>query len=215
MSKVVVRAFACSLDGFGAGLHQSQSEPFGGKNAIRIMNWFFPTQTFQSMIGGERGSTGLDDRYASLAFEGIGASIMGRNMFSPLRGPWANEDWKGWWGDRPPFKHPVFVMTHHPRPSLKFENGTAFHFVTGTPEDVLKQAQAAAGGKDVKVNGGVSTVRAFWKAGLLDELHLVMAPVFVGEGERLLGGLDVEQGYEVMHFEASEAAVHYRIARKR
>ena len=111
MSKVVVRAFACSLDGFGAGLQQSQSEPFG-KNAIQIMNWFFPTQTFKSMFGGENGSTGLDDSYAAKAFEGVGASIMGRNMFSPLRGPWADEDWKGWWGDNPPFKHPVFVLTH-------------------------------------------------------------------------------------------------------
>jgi dihydrofolate reductase len=112
---------------------------------------------------------------------------MGRNMFSPLRGPWANEDWKGWWGDNPPFKHPVFVLTHHPRPTLEFQNGTSFHFVNGSLEQVLKQAQAAAGCKDVKVNGGVSTVRAFWKAWLLDELHLVMSPVFVGEGERLLG----------------------------
>ena len=139
---------------------------------------------------------------------------MGRNMFSPLRGPWANEDWKGWWGDNPPFKHPVFVLTHHPRPTLEFENGTSFHFVDGSPEQVLEQAQAAAGGKDVKVNGGVSTVRAFWKARLLDELHLVMAPVFVGEGERLLGGLGVEEDYQVAGFEASEAAVHYRIVKK-
>ena len=194
MPKVVVRAFACSLDGFGAGLQQSQSEPFG-KNAFQIMNWFLPTHTFKSMFGGEGGSTGLDDSYAAKAFEGVGASIMGRNMFSPLRGPWADEDWKGWWGDNPPFKHPVFVLTHHPRPALEFENGTSFHFVDGSPEQVLEQARAAAGGKDVKVNGGVSTVRAFWKARLLDELHLVMAPVFVGEGERLLGGLGVEEDY--------------------
>jgi dihydrofolate reductase len=214
MSKVVVRAFACSLDGFGAGLQQSESEPFG-KNAIQIMSWLFPTQTFKSMIGAGQGTTGLDDRYASQGFEGVGASIMGRNMFSPLRGPWANEDWKGWWGDAPPFKHPVFVMTHHPRPTLKFANGTSFHFVSGLPEEVLKQALAAAGGKDVKVNGGVSTVRAFWKARLIDELHLVMSPVFVGEGERLLGGLGVEKDYEVAGFEASEAAVHYRIVKKR
>src|ERR1700758_105209 len=122
MPKVVVRAFACSLDGFGAGLQQSQSEPFG-KNAIQIMNWFFPTQTFKSMRGVEGGT-----------------SIMGRNMFSPLRGPWENEDWKGWWGDNPPFKHPVFVLTHYPRPTLEFENGTSFHFVDGPPEQVLEQA---------------------------------------------------------------------------
>ena len=210
MPKVVVRNFACSLDGFGAGLHQTQSEPFG-KNASQIMDWFKSTRTFKSMIGGEGGSTGLDDNYASKAFEGVGASIMGRNMFSPLRGPWANEDWKGWWGDNPPFKHPVFVLTHHPRPTLEFENGTSFHFVDGSPEQVLEQARAAAGGKDVKVNGGTATVRAFWKARLLDELHLVMAPVFVGEGERLLGGVE---GYEVAGFEASDAAVHYRIVKE-
>jgi dihydrofolate reductase len=167
------------------------------------------------MFGGENGSTGLDDSYAAKAFEGVGASIMGRNMFSPLRGPWPDEDWKGWWGDNPPFKHPVFVLTHHPRPNLEFKNGTSFHFVNGSPEQVLKQAQAVADGKDVKVNGGVSTVRAFWKARLLDELHLVMAPVFVGEGERLLGGLGVEEDYQVAGFEASEAAVHYRIVKKR
>src|SRR5262249_16625821 len=164
----------------------------------------------KSMFGGEKGTTGLDDSYAAKAFEGVGASIMGRNMFSPLRGPWANEDWKGWWGDSPPFKHSVFVLTHHPRPTLEFKNGTPFAFVNGSAEQVLKLGQGAAGGKDVKVNGGVSTVRAFWKARLLDELHLVMSPVFVGEGERLLGGLGMEMDYEVSGFEASEAAVHYR-----
>ena len=177
MPKVVVRNFACSLDGFGAGLQQTLSEPFG-KNAFQIMNWFLPTRTFRSMVGREGGSTGLDDSYAAKAFEGVGASIMGRNLFGPLRGPWADEDWKGWWGDNPPFKHPVFVLTHHPRPALEFENGTSFHFVNGSPEQVLEQAQAAAGGKDVKVNGGVSTIRAFWRARLLDELHLVMARRF-------------------------------------
>jgi dihydrofolate reductase len=212
MPKVVVRSFGCSLDGFGAGLAQSQSEPFG-RNAMPIMGWFRSTRTFQTMLGRDAGSTGIDDRYASTGFDGIGASIMGRNMFSPLRGPWVNDDWKGWWGENPPFKHPVFVLTHHPRRTLEFRNGTSFHFVSGTPEDVLAQALAAAGGKDVKVNGGVATVREFWKARLLDEIHLVMAPVFVGEGERLLGGLGVEKDYRVVGFEASEAAVHYRIAR--
>ncbi|WP_435019996.1 dihydrofolate reductase family protein [Tundrisphaera sp. TA3] len=210
MPKVVVRSFACSLDGFGAGLRQTAEEPFG-RNAFQIMNWFKPTRTFQSMIGREGGTTGLDDAYASRAFDGIGASIMGRNMFSPLRGPWENEDWKGWWGDNPPFKHPVFVMTHHPRPTLAFGNGTSFHFVGGSPEEILKQAQAAAGDKDVKINGGTATVRAFWQARLIDELHLAMAPVFVGEGERLLGGIE---GYEVTGFEASDAAVHYRIVKQ-
>lgn len=213
MSKVVVRSFACSMDGFGSGLHQSLDEPFG-KNAIQIMNWFFPTQTFQAMTGRDKGTIGLDNAYAAKAFDGVGASIMGRNMFSPLRGSWENEDWKGWWGENPPFKHPVFVLTHHPRPTLEFKNGTSFHFVNGTPHEVLKQAKAAANGQDVKINGGVATVRAFWKAKLIDELHLVMAPVFVGEGERLLGGLNVEQDYEVLGFEASEAAVHYRITKK-
>lgn len=202
------------MDGFGAGLRQTEAEPFG-KNAIAIMNWFFPTRTFQAMIGRNEGTTGVDDGYAAKAFEGIGASIMGRNMFSPLRGPWPNEDWKGWWGDEPPFRHPVFVMTHHPRPTLEFANGTIFHFVNDSPERVLERARVAAGGKDVKINGGSATVRAFWKARLIDELHLVMAPVFVGEGERLLGGIGVESDYQVVGFEASEAAVHYRIEKKR
>lgn len=214
MPKVVVRCFACSLDGYSAGPGQSQSQPFG-KDAIQIMNWFFPTNTFKTMLGkGGEGTRGLDDQYASKGFDNVGASIMGRNMFSPQRGPWPDLSWKGWWGDAPPFKHPVFVLTHHPRPSLSFENGTSFHFVDGAPAEVLKQAQAAAGGKDVKINGGVSTVRQFWKAGLIDELHLVLSPVFVGEGERLMGGLGVEKDYQVAGFEASEAAVHYRIVRK-
>jgi len=214
MSKVVVRSFACSLDGFGAGLKQSAQAPFGEKQANRIMNWFFPTQTFKAMIGAGGGTTGLDNDYASKGFDNVGASIMGRNMFSPLRGPWANEDWKGWWGDAPPFKHSVFVMTHHKRPALEFANGTKFIFVSGTPEEVLNLAKAAAGDKDVKINGGTATVRAFWKAKLIDELHIVMSPTFLGEGERLLGGLGVEDDYEVKSFEASEAAVHYRIAKK-
>lgn len=213
MPKVVVRSFACSLDGYSAGLEQSQSQPFG-KDAIQIMNWFFPTQTFKTMIGTGNGTKGLDDQYASKGFDNVGASIMGRNMFSPLRGPWPDESWKGWWGDTPPFKHPVFVLTHHPRPAVRFQNGTTFHFVAGAPAEVLKQAQAAAGGKDVKINGGVSTVRQFWKAGLIDELHVVLSPVFVGEGERLMGGLGVEKDYQVAGFEASEAAVHYRIVKK-
>src|SRR3954464_15494435 len=147
MPRGVVGAFGCCLGGFGAGLGQSQSEPFG-KNAIQIMNWFFPTRTFKTMRGVEGGTTGLDDGYAAGAFEGVGASIMGRNMFGPFRGPWADEDWKGWWGDAPPFKHPVFVRTHHPRPTLEFENGTSFRFVGGSPEEVLEQARAAAGDKD-------------------------------------------------------------------
>jgi dihydrofolate reductase len=214
MPKVVVRSFACSLDGFSAGPEQSQQQPFG-RNALQIMNWFFPTKTFKSMVGGEGGTTGVDNDYASKGFEGIGASIMGRNMFSPLRGPWANEDWKGWWGDNPPYKHPVFVRTHHPRPTLKFQNGTEFHFVQGGPAEVLKLAQAAAKGQDVKVNGGVSTVREYWKAGLLDELHLVMAPVLVGEGERLYEGLaDAAACYEVTEFRQGEGAIHVRLVKK-
>ena len=214
MPKVVVRAFACSLDGYSAGLEQSQQQPFG-KNAIQIMNWFFPTKTFQSMIGGESGTTGIDDQYASKGLEGIGASIMGRNMFSPLRGPWPDESWKGWWKDAPPFKHTVFVRTHHPRPALKFANGTEFHFVQGSPVEILNLAQAAAKGKDVKVNGGVSTVREYWKAGLLDELHLVVAPVLVGEGERLFEGLfDIGNHYAVDEFKQGEKALHVRIVRK-
>ena len=213
MPKVVVRNFACSLDGFGAGLHQTQSEPFG-KNASQIMDWFKSTRTFKSMIGGEGGSTGLDDSYASRAFEGVGASIMGRNMFSPLRGPWANEDWKGWWGDNPPFKHPVFVLTHHPRPTLEFENGTSFHFVDGSPEQVLEQARAAAGGQRRQ-----GQRRHRHGPGLLESPAPRRAAP--GHGAGLRGGRRAApgragwRGYEVAGFEASEAAVHYRIVKKR
>jgi dihydrofolate reductase len=202
------------LDGFSAGLEQSQQLPFG-KNAIQIMNWFFPTKTFKSMFGGETGTTGIDDQYASKGFEGVGASIMGRNMFSPLRGAWPDEAWKGWWGENPPFKHPVFVRTHYPRPTLTFANGTEFHFVQGGPAEVLKLAQSAAKGRDVKVNGGVSTVREYWKAALIDELHLVMSPVLVGEGERLFEDLaEAVRGYEVTEFKQGEGALHVRIGRK-
>ena len=217
MSKLCVRSFAISIDGFGAGSAQDLNNPLG-VHGLELMEWFFNTRTWRQMhaeAGGEPGGeTGIDNSIAERGFAGVGAWILGRNMFGPVRGPWPDESWKGWWGDEPPYHTPVFVLTHYPRPTLEFENGTSFHFVDGSPDEVLKQAQAAAGGKDVKVNGGVSTVRAFWKARLLDELHLVMAPVFVGEGERLLGGLGVEEDYQVAGFEASEAAVHYRIVKK-
>ena len=195
----VVATMSVSLDGYGTGVGQTEAEPFGDAGEV-LHRWMFETP---------------DENRAEIdAIIAAGAFIMGRNMFGPVRGEWTR-DWRGWWGPDPPYHRPVFVLTHHPRPVLEFENGTSFHFVDGSPEQVLEQARTAAGGKDVKVNGGVSTVRAFWKARLLDELHLVMSPVFVGEGERLLGGLGVEQDYQVAGFEASEAAVHYRIVKKR
>ena len=213
MSLVYVHQFSISLDGFGTGEPQSLDAPFGHAGD-RLHEWMFATRWWHEMVGEPGGGGGIDDAFVRLHDRGIGAEIMGAGKFG-YPGWHEDPDWKGWWGDNPPFKHPVFVLTHHPRPTLEFKNGTSFHFVDGSPVQVLEQARAAAGGKDVKVNGGVSTVRAFWKARLLDELHLVMSPVFVGEGERLLGGLGVEEDYRVAGFEASEAAVHYRIVKKR
>ena len=210
MSQTFVHQFTVSLDGFGTGEGQTREEPFGHAGE-RLHQWMFDTHWWKSR--GSVSAGGVDDAFLQRHDQGVGAEIMGANKWG-FKGWHEDPDWKGWWGDNPPFKHPVFVLTHHPRPALEFENGTSFHFVDGPPEQILEQALAAAGGKDVKVNGGVSTVRAFWKARLLDELHLVMAPVFVGEGERLLGGLGVEEDYEVAGFEASEAAVHYRIVKR-
>ena len=214
MPKVVVRAFGCSLDGFGAGLQQSQSEPFG-KNAIQIMNWFFPTRTFKSMRGAEGGSTGLDDSYAARAFEGVGASIMGRNMFGPIRGRWPDESWKGWWGDEPPYHTPVFVLTHHPRAPLTMAGGTTFTFVTDGIASALSQARAAAGGRDVRLGGGVATIRQYLEAGLIDDLHLAVRPVLLGSGEHLWKNLDARAlGYECVRSVAGERATHVYLRRR-
>lgn len=210
MSRLLVRSFAISIDGYGAGPDQDLHHPLG-VNGADLFGWFFHTRTWQSMQGHpEKGETGVDDEHAARGFEGIGAWIMGRNMFGPVRGPWPDESWRGWWGDEPPYHVPVFVLTRHPRAPFTMKGGTEFRFVTGGIEAALKEAKAAAGGKDVRVGGGVATVRQYLRAGLIDELHLVMSPVLLGKGEHLFEGIDTRAlGYECeRHVVGGRAAVH-------
>lgn len=215
MPKLVVRAFAVSIDGFSAAPGQTLQAPFG-KDGLRLMNWFFPTQFFKTMTRQPTaGETGLDNDMVTKAEHGIGATIMGRNMFGPERGPWANEDWKGWWGEEPPYHHPVFVLSHHAHSRFEMKGGTSFTFVNDGIESALKQAFEAAKGKDVRIGGGASTVRQYWKAGLIDELHLVQVPVLFGQGERVFEGLSgIEDKYEVAEFTPSKAVTHLKIVKK-
>ena len=197
MARVRVHNFSVSLDGYGTGDGQSFEAPFGHAGT-RLHEWFFPTRTFRSMCGESGGSTGIDDAFASNWGPGIGAEIMGRNKFGYQRGPWPNEEWKGWWGDDPPFHTPVFVLTHHPRPSLEMEGGTVFHFVDASPQEALRQAREAAGGLDVRIGGGPNTVRQFLAEDLVDHLHVAVVPIVLGRGERLWDGLEgLEQRFRV------------------
>ena len=215
MSRLRVHAFSISIDGYGAGPGQDLQNPLGA-GGPELFNWFFHTRTWQRMQGNEDGETGLDDDLASQGFEGFGAWILGRNMFGPVRGPWPDESWKGWWGDEPPYHVPVFVLTHHARAPLTMKGGTEFRFVTDGIESALEQAKSAAGGKDVRLGGGVSTIRQYLRAGLIDELHLAISPVLLGSGEHLLHGIDTRAlGYEcVKHVAGGRAAAHV-ILRKR
>jgi dihydrofolate reductase len=190
MSKLCARAFSVSLDGYGAGPDQSLENPLG-VNGMSLHQWARKTRTFKKLWGQEGGDTGVDDEFAARSFANIGAWILGRNMFGPIRGPWPDESWKGWWGSNPPYHVPVFVLTHHARAPLVMEGGTTFHFVTDGIESALEQARAAAGGKDVRVGGGVATIRQYLSARLIDEMHLAVAPVFLGTGEHLFAGLDL------------------------
>jgi dihydrofolate reductase len=208
MSKVVVQCIGMSLDGFSAGTDQSLEEPLGvlGKD---LMDWFFPTKTFADMHGGEGGETGVDDRFAAASFGRNGAWILGRNMFGPIRGPWPDEEWKGWWGEEPPYHVPAFVLTHYARQPLEMKGGTTFHFVTDGIQSALEKAKAAAGDRDVRVGGGPATIREFLSAGLIDELHIALRPLFLGKGEPLFAGLDLrELGYHVDRMVPGERAVH-------
>jgi len=214
VSKLRVYSFAISIDGYGAGADQSLENPLG-VNGAELFGWFFPTRTWQKMHGGEGGETGVDDDIAAKGFE-FGAWILGRNMFGPIRGPWPDESWKGWWGDEPPYHVPVFVLTHHPRPPLTMKGGTVFHFVTGGIHAALEQAKAAARGRDVRVGGGVSTIRQYLSAGLIDELHLVVSPVLLGKGEKLLEGMDLRAlGYECVDHKPGQRAAAHVFIRKR
>jgi dihydrofolate reductase len=215
MSKLRVQSFAVSLDGYGAGPGQDLQNPLG-IGGPELMDWFFPTRLWKAMQGEEGGETGIDHRMAEQGFAGIGAWILGRNMFGPVRGPWPDENWKGWWGDEPPYHTPVFVLTHHPRAPLRMKGGTTFHFVTGGIHAALEQAKAAASGRDVRLGGGVATVRQYLAAGLIDELHLAVRPLLLGTGEALWHGLDLRAlGYVCDRSVAGERACHVFLSRRR
>ena len=207
--KVRVAAFAVTLDGFSAGPDQSLENPLG-VNGPEMMGWFFPTKFFRDMHGDKAGGeTGIDNRMAERSFVNVGSWILGRNMFGPVRGPWPDESWKGWWGEEPPYHVPTFVLTHHARAPLEMRGGTTFHFVTGGIHEALERAREAAGGKDVRIGGGVSTVRQYLKERLIDELHLAMRPVLLGRGESLWQGLDARAlGYEIAETINGERATH-------
>ena len=205
MGKVRVAAFSISIDGYGAGPDQSLEHPLG-KGGRELHNWFYRTRTFRSMIGQEGGT---DDRFAAAGAEGFGAFILGRNMFGPAGDDWGGPDWKGWWGDDPPYHAPTFILTHHPRPSIEMQGGTTFHFVTDGIEAALVRAKAAAGDLDVKIGGGVSTVRQYLLAGAIDEMHLAVSPVVLGRGESLFQGVDLPGlGYRVTQTVPAELATH-------
>lgn len=215
MSKLRVQSFSVSLDGFGAGPDQNLENPLG-VGGPDLMQWFFPTRVFQRMHGGgDDGETGIDNGMAEKGFDGIGAWILGRNMFGPVRGPWPDDSWKGWWGDEPPYHVPVFVLTKHAREPLVMAGGTTFHFVTGGIHAALEQARAAAGDRDVRVGGGVATVRQYLQAQLIDALHLAVRPVLLGRGEALFQGLDLPAlGYECADSVQGERALHVFIRRR-
>jgi dihydrofolate reductase len=201
------------MDGYGAGPRQSQQEPLGvGGEALH--DWMLGTRTFHTMQRREGGTTGIDDDITARGFDGIGAWIMGRNMFGPVRGPWPDEAWRGWWGSNPPYHAPAFVLTHHPRPSLSMEGGTVFHFVTDGIEAALERAREAAGVKDVRLLGGASTIRQYLEARLVDDMHLAVSPILLGGGEPLLTGIDLPAlGYGCTEHVSSDKATHYVIAR--
>jgi dihydrofolate reductase len=214
MAKVRVHAFTISADGYGAGPDQSLESPLGvgGEN---LHGWMIPTRTFQQMIGKEGGTSGVEDDLTRRGFENIGAWIMGRNMFAPSRGPWPDDGWKGWWGDGPPYHGPVFVLTHHPQASIAMEGGTTFHFVTDGIDAALRRAVEAAGGRDVRIGGGVGTIRQYLAAGLIDELHVAISPILLGSGEHLLAGINAsELGYRVAEHVPTAGATHLVLTKR-
>jgi dihydrofolate reductase len=214
MARLRVQCFALSLDGYGAGPEQSLQNPLG-VGGMALHQWFRLTRTFQALFGKEGGTAGADDDFAARGIANLGAWILGRNMFGPIRGPWPDEVWKGWWGDNPPYHVPVFVLTHYARPSITMEGGTTFHFITDGIEAALKRAFDAAGGKDVRLGGGVATIREYLRAGLIDEMHLAIAPVLLGSGEHLLGGIDlVKLGYACSEHVPTANATHVVLTRR-
>ncbi len=209
MSRLRVHSFSISIDGYGAGPNQDIQNPLG-VGGPELFDWFFHTRTWQQMHGNKNGETGVDDDLSAEGFNGIGAWIIGRNMFGPVRGPWPDDSWKGWWGDEPPYHTPVFVLTHHSRPPIRMKGGTEFRFVTDGIHAALQHAMDAAGDQDVRLGGGVSTIRQYLRASLIDELHLAISPVLLGRGEHLMSGLDMRAlGYECFkHMAGTRAATH-------
>jgi dihydrofolate reductase len=213
MTKLRVHSFTLSLDGYGAGPHQNVDNPLG-VGGVALHEWAFPTRTFQQMFGGDGGTTGIDDDFAARGFSNIGAWIMGRNMFGPIRGPWTDDAWKGWWGDNPPYHVPVFVLTNHPRAAIPMDGGTTFHFVTEGIHAALKRATEAAKGRDVRLGGGVATIRQYLRAGLVDEMHLAIAPTLLGSGEHFFADLDaLKLGYRCTEHVSAPNATHVVLTR--
>lgn len=213
MTKVRVNALTISADGLAAGRNQSLERPMG-VGAEGLHRWLMETKTFHAMMGKDGGSTGVDERFAAQSMDGLGAWIMGRNMFGPIRGEWPNDEWKGWWGDTPPYHCPVFVLTRYPRESLTMEGGTVFHFVTGGIDEALVRAKEAAGERDVRIGGGASTVRQYLQSGAIDTLHIAISPVLLGQGEALFAGLDLPAlGYGITEYTQGEHAMHLVLAR--
>jgi dihydrofolate reductase len=214
MTKLRIQSFSISLDGFGAGPRQDLENPLGvGGRALH--EWAFATRTFRRMFGTEGGTTGNDDEFAARGFSNVGAWILGRNMFGPIRGAWPDDNWKGWWGDNPPYHCSVFVLTNHPRESLAMSGGTTFHFVTDGIHAALKRANDAAGGQDIRLGGGVATVRQYLQAGLIDEMHLAISPILLGSGEHLFAGIDLPKlGYECTEHVPTQNATHVVLSRR-
>jgi dihydrofolate reductase len=215
MPRLRVHAFAISIDGFGAGPDQDLDNPLG-VGGLAMHEWAFATQTFHRMLGNEGGTTGIDDEFVARGFDNIGAWILGRNMFGPVRGAWPDDSWKGWWGENPPFHTPVFVLTHHSRAPIVMQGGTTFNFVTGGVHAALEQAVAAADGRDVRLGGGVATVRQYLRAGLVDEMHVAIAPVLLGSGEHLFADIDMlKLGYVCGETVATPKATHVVMSKRR
>jgi dihydrofolate reductase len=213
MSKVKVAAFSVSIDGFGAGPRQDLQNPLGVRG-FELHSWFLQTEVFKKIHGQSGGNEGVDNDVAALSFENVGTWILGRNMFGPVRGPWGDDSWKGWWGENPPYHTPVFVLTHHARAPLAMEGGTTFHFVTDGLETAIAQAKEAAAGKDIRIGGGVSIIRQCLSAGLIDEMHLAVSPVLLGEGENLFSGINFPQlGYAPFRTVRGENATHVFVKR--
>jgi dihydrofolate reductase len=214
MAKLRVHCFSISLDGYGAGPNQSLDNPLG-VGGEELHQWFVGTRTFKQLSGRDGGTTGVDDDFAARGFKNVGACILGRNMFGPVRGPWPDDSWKGWWGNNPPYHTPVFVLTHHPRPSITMDGGTTFHFVTDGVEAALARAKEAAKGQDVQLGGGVAAIRDYVRARLIDEMHLAISPILLGEGEHLFVGLDLlKLGYERTEHVPTPNATHVVLTRK-